>query len=294
MPEVGGFSSDASANDGIYVVTAGTLSIDGGDGVDTLDFGTFEATWTFGWNRMDSSGSTYDFVDPATGMGGSVDATNVEAIVGSPHADYLVGNAQVTSLSGGAGNDTLEAAMDSAHPSYFRGGEGDDSIAGGDTFDNINGNQGADTIHGWESIDWVLGGQGNDVLYGDDGNDVVNGNLGDDTVDGGAGDDVVRGGQGDDSITGGAGNDWISGDRGADTIAGGEGADVFHSSVGAGLDVVVDFHAEEGDRVELDAGTTYTLTQQGADVVIDMGGGDEVILRNVLLSSLPPGWIFEA
>jgi hypothetical protein len=49
----------------------------------------------------------------------------------------------------------------------------------------------------------------------------------------------------------------------------------------------------EGDRVMLDRGTTYTVSQVGADTVIDMGGGNQMILVNVQLSSLKDGWIFE-
>jgi len=56
----------------------------------------------------------------------------------------------------------------------------------------------------------------------------------------------------------------------------------------------MDFHISEGDRVMLDPGTTYTVSQMGADTVIDMGGGHEMILVDVQMSTLTPGWIFEA
>ena len=102
----------------------------------------------------------------------------------------------------------------------------------------------------------------------------------------------MRGGQGNDSLVGGSGKDWLSGDRGNDTISGGGGADTFHTFSGAGVDRVLDFHIAEGDRVQVDAGTTYTVTQVGADAVIDMGGGDQMILVGVQVSSLTGGWIF--
>ncbi|HXA39473.1 MAG TPA: 1,3-beta-glucanase, partial [Phenylobacterium sp.] len=95
-------------------------------------------------------------------------------------------------------------------------------------------------------------------------------------------------------IQGGAGNDFISGDRGNDTEAGGPGADIFHSSQDAGVDRILDFNQAEGDRVMLDPGTTYSLSQVGADTVIDMGAGNQVILVGVQLSTLTPGWIFGA
>ena len=64
------------------------------------------------------------------------------------------------------------------------------------------------------------------------------------------------------------------------------GADTFHGSQDAGIDRVLDFNLAEGDRVQLDPGTTYTVSQVGADTVIDMGGGDQMILVGVQLASL--------
>ena len=41
--------------------------------------------------------------------------------------------------------------------------------------------------------------------------------------------------------------------------------------------------------MQLDPGTTYTVSQVGADTVIDMGGGNQMILVGVQMSSLPDG-----
>lgn len=196
-----------------------------------------------------------------------------------PSASQLMGDAADNILVGGFG------------VSVIRGGDGNDSITGGTAFDDINGNQGDDTAHGGAGDDWVVGGKGNDALFGDAGDDLVLGNLGDDTLSGGDGKDVLRGGQGNDVVQGGAGDDWLSGDRGDDTLTGGTGADTFHSFSGAGIDRVTDFHLSEGDRFVLDAGTLYTLRQSGADTIIDMGAGDQVILVGVSLSSLTGNWI---
>jgi hypothetical protein len=75
-------------------------------------------------------------------------------------------------------------------------------------------------------------------------------------------------------------------------VTGGLGADLFHTFGDAGLDYVVDFNLAEGDRVMLDPGTVYTLAQVGADTVIDMDGGGQMILAAVQLSTLTPNWIF--
>jgi lysophospholipase L1-like esterase len=128
------------------------------------------------------------------------------------------------------------------------------------------------------------------------GSDVtVQGGAANDTIDGGSGGgDWLVGGQGNDLITAHAGDNILYGNIGADTLNGGAGADIFHTFADAGMDRVTDFHAAEGDRVNLLPGTTYTLPQAGADTVIDMGGGNEMILAGVTLATLPTGWIFGA
>jgi serralysin len=187
------------------------------------------------------------------------------------------------------------------------GVEGDDALFGGEGADIllahggnnlVQGNQGDDRVLTDEGADVIYGGQGNDVLVTGVGGaltkeagDFANGNRGDDTVTGGAGADSLHGGQDADSIQGGAGEDFLSGDRGDDTLAGGTGADLFHGSQDSGRDRILDFSRAEGDRVLLDPGTTFTLTQAGADTVIDMGAGHQMILVGVQLSTLTPGWI---
>jgi Ca2+-binding RTX toxin-like protein len=220
--------------------------------------------------------------DNINGAGGN------DAIDGGDGNDTLAGGTGDDTLRGGVGNDVLDGGVGS---NYLRGGDGHDQIVGGSGFDDINGNMGNDTASGGFGDDWVVGGKDNDHLSGDAGGDIVWGNLGDDTLDGGFDNDQVRGGQGDDVLTGGAGDDFVSGDRGDDTVSGGFGADLFHGSQDAGIDRVLDFNLAEGDRVLLDAGTTYTLAQVGQDTVIDMGGGNQMILVGVQLSTLPDGWI---
>lgn len=153
---------------------------------------------------------------------------------------------------------------------------------------------GNDTLSGGAGNDWVVGGKDNDLMFGDAGEDIVYGNLGNDTGNGGDGADLIRGGQGNDIIFGDAGNDWVSGDKGDDTVTGGSGADTFHTFGDAGIDRVTDFNLSEGDRVQLDPGTHYSVSQVGADTVIDMTGGGKMILVGVSMSSLTGNWIFGA
>ena len=212
-----------------------------------------------------------------------------DSIAGSNHGDVLGGFAGADTIAGGNGPDSI---VGFEGQSYLRGDAGDDVIVGGADFDDINGNMGDDTASGGGGGDWVVGGKDDDILLGDAGDDIVYGNMGLDICSGGEGRDIVRGGQGDDGLLGDDGDDWMSGDRGADTVAGGLGADTFHSFSGAGIDLVTDFSRAQGDRVQLDAGTTYTVVQSGADTVIDMGNGDRLVLAGVQSSSLTGDWIF--
>ncbi|WLG68427.1 LapA family giant adhesin [Pseudomonas brassicacearum] len=84
---------------------------------------------------------------------------------------------------------------------------------------------------------------GNDTLLGGAGNDIIFGQGGNDTLDGGKGNDILLGGTGNDTLIGGQGND---------TLIGGLGGDTFVWKAGdTGTDVIKDFKASEGDRIDL-------------------------------------------
>ncbi|MBL8555471.1 MAG: hypothetical protein JNL41_14445 [Phenylobacterium sp.] len=151
---------------------------------------------------------------------------------------------------------------------------------------------GNDVLTGGALGEVINGFAGIDNIDGGDGIDIINGNQGNDSLIGGAGADVLRGGKDDDVVLGGAGNDFISGDRGNDTVTGGAGADVFHVFSGSGIERVTDFSRAEGDRVAVLTGSTYTVSQVGADVVLDFGGGTQMVLVGVQQSSLTDGWVF--
>ena len=263
-------------------------------GRDTLDFSGYSQA-----ALIDLREGNFSNVGGYVGNIAIAQGAKIENAIGGFGSDTLYGNALDNQLSGnngadtifaGAGNDTLDGGSGT---SYLRGEDGDDSIIGGASFDDIQGNTGRDTESGGGGDDYVVGGKDGDLLFGDGGADLVYGNLGDDTCDGGAGDDIVRGGQGSDSVSGGGGNDFVSGDLGDDTLMGGAGADSFHSFTGSGIDRVLDFNLAEGDRVQLDPGTVFTVAQVGGDTVVTLGNAtDQVILVGVQMSTLTPGWIF--
>ncbi|MGN8359368.1 immunoglobulin-like domain-containing protein, partial [Pseudomonas sp. SMN11] len=67
-----------------------------------------------------------------------------------------------------------------------------------------------------------------------------------------SGNDTLLGTDGNDIIFGGAGNDTLIGGKGNDTLTGGSGADLFVWKAGhTGNDVITDFKASEGDRLDL-------------------------------------------
>jgi len=207
------------------------------------------------------------------------------SIQGSDFADWLSGYHGNDTVQGGAGNDTI---FEISGSNYLRGGDGNDSVQGGIGFDDINGNKGDDTLVGGQGSDWVVGGQGNDLLYGDDiglvetrNRNIIYGNLGNDTCIGSSSYDLIRGGQGNDSIVSGGGGDWISGDRGDDTIFGGGGDDTFHFFSGAGVDRILNYSISRLDKIQLDAGSVYTVQQVGNDTVIDLGNGDQMTLVGI-------------
>jgi Ca2+-binding RTX toxin-like protein len=119
----------------------------------------------------------------------------------------------------------------------------------------------------------------------------ISGGDGDDFLMGSSFDDVMRGGAGNDLVWGGSAFDNINGDAGTET--GGAGPTLFHGAQSIGLDEVTNFSYAKGDRVELDPGTTYSVSQVGADTVIDMGGGNRMVLDNVQVSTLHSDWLFE-
>jgi serralysin len=179
-------------------------------------------------------------------------------------------------LSGGAGADTLTGG---ATNDGFWGGDDDRMVGGlGDDTYFLQGlrtqvveltGEGVDKIVAWQNV--YLGDHpavenlvvGNDKTYGA----------------GNALDNVIEGQGGSQQLYGGLGQD---------VLIGGAGADVFIIVKGEGNDVVQDFAVAE-DKLRLKAGLTSfeqvkaAMTQVGADVKLDLGGGDGVIFRNITI-----------
>lgn len=254
-------------------------------GRDTFDFSGYvsDAVIDLRQGAFSSTGGLKGNVAIAVGA-------DIEIAIGGGGHDVIYGNPLANVLIGGTGNDSLSGfeGEDS-----IAGGFGQDQLWGGGAWDYMHGNQGADTLWGGDGGDWVVGGQDGDRLNGEAGDDYIVGNLGADTAYGGEGRDTILGGQADDVLLGEAGDDYLLGDRGDDLLTGGAGADTFHMMAAGGFDRVTDFSAGEGDRVTV-SGAGFTVAQQGADTVISLASGDQMILLNVSVTSLTPGSVLAA
>lgn len=180
-------------------------------------------------------------------------------LIGGDGNDYLAGGNGAETLSGGSGNDVIYSGNGSDR---VQGGAGDDLI--------LDRDDGDDTLFGNQGNDHIAGGNGNDMIYGGAGNDILFGDNGDDTVFGGLGDDTIWGGTTNEFYFGGAGADQFcmyvtSGDR-----------------VGLGVNTILDFSVDEGDRVVLVEGTAYHVNDLGVNLSIDIGTGGTVILNGVM------------
>ena len=223
-----------------------------------------------------------------------------DVVLGGAGDDFVHGNAGNDTVNGDAGEDLVyggkgdDLLFGGADGDLMFGDLGDDVLQGNTGQDTLIGGGGGDALHGGQGSDVLLGGADGDLLFGDRGDDFLQGNIGADTLHGGMGHDLLYGGQNNDVLIGGEGDDTLSGDLGDDVLTGGLGADVFMVFASAGVDRVLDFHAGEGDRVYINPEATYRLVQDGVDTVIDMGGGNRLILADVQLSGLPDGWIIGA
>lgn len=224
---------------------------------------------------------------------------------GTDGADWLPGTSGRDIIDGGAGNDVVFGRGDS---DIINGGLGDDIIGGGNGNDTLRGDAGNDTIFGGAGNNSIEGGAGNDIAWGGAGNDELNGLAGADILGGGAGLDFLFGGDGDDVLYGGAGNDQLFGEAGNDRLfggagndrldgglgddilSGGAGADTFIFGRNEGKDVVRDFDAAEGDRIDL-KGQAYTVSANSEGfATLEMSGGGSVTLDGIAVEEVSAGW----
>ncbi len=249
-----------------------------------------------------------------------------DTLKGGEGNDILVGGVGDDTLMGGAGSDRVVArgdtdfrltanqltglgadTLDSIEEAYLTGGLGNNILdAAGFTGDLVilEGQAGDDTLIGrlvgidrvraqgdanFTLTDTQLTGLGTDSLTdidqatlsgysGDNVFDASGFTRGAVTLSGGGGMDKLLGGNGNDTLLGGNGDDVLNGGLGKDRLIGGLGADIFKLATLADSgvqdtfrDVITDFKFNQNDRIDLsaiDADTAISGNQTFASLTV--------------------------
>jgi Ca2+-binding RTX toxin-like protein len=240
----GGLGDDTlvgGAGDDLLMGGAGADSLEGGNGIDTATYSrspaavkiSLEAGYAFGG---DAEGDSLD---------------SIENLTGSGFGDALVGNSDDNVISGAGGDDVLAGLGGN---DVLEGGAGDDVLIGDTGSDALHGGAGTDQMvfNGFNSqgvyIDMLTGhGYGGDA-EGDTFYEIEN-------VSGSCYDDVLVGNFADNVLAGHKGTDTLIGGDGADTFEFGyynlPGGGIVESGLGAAADMIADFNALQGDKIDL-------------------------------------------
>lgn len=248
--------------------------------------------------------------DTIRGLGGNdviCGGDGADTILGGDGNDRLYGEADLfkndrfgrtvmkgDTISGGAGDDTIDLGFDFRTPSDgttrvldgvsyadapapvvvdFKAGStvaitanGNDTVTGYPRGIRIAGSELGDTIKGTNSDDTIYARGGDDTIFGRGGDDTVVADASGDT----AGNDRLYGDAGDDSLSGSAGSDLFVGSSGGDTLS---STSYLHQSFrgGSGIDTV-----------------TFPLPVESGFIAKGNGGQDRLRLQPVPNPALKP------
>ena len=283
----GGGGHDSLSSSG---TAPGGDSLSGGDGPDTLVHSGPQA------GRIDAGAGT-DVVTVDRSASAADLVVTVKGAVTTLSDSSSVKGAETVTVKTGTGHDSVDVSGLTSGTHSFDGGGGSNAASIdlshlATSVTHVSTGPGPSqttaagisvTLTGVQSVT-VTGGSANDTLRGGAGSDNLSGMGGADSHAGGAGDNKLNGGEGGDTITGGAGKD---------VLVGGAGADLFLFGAGDGRDKVRDFDGVGGDRLLLDAGTTYALTDNAAGhAVVNLGHGTALTVLNVDASALDDWLVF--
>ena len=230
---------------------------------------------------------SYTVSDAATGGNSAVGSVSVtvngsynqmagtaaaNVIFGTNAAEEIRGLAGNDKLYGGGGNDLIDGGTGA---DVMSGGTGNDIYIVDDLGDVVSENVGAGIDKVISSVSFTLSSDVENLTL--TGGAAINGtgNALANELNGNGFANVLNGRQGADVIDGNGGNDTIIGGLHADRLMGGSGADTFvyadqaESAVSRGsVDVIYDFNAREGDRIDLTAIDASTKIAGNQDFVI--------------------------
>ena len=235
---------------------------------------------------------------------------DIEHVIGSAHADVLVGARGGNWLFGLAGDDELDGREGD---DWLEGGGGGDLLRGGAGIDVVayrdsaggvtvrlhsgvlqGGDAEGDRFAGYDVVEYLdaegelqqrevpdiedlVGSAHADVLAGDLRDNRLDGGAGNDALYGGpgGGDDLLRGGPGDDRLYGGVGDDVLEGGVGDDRLGGGEGDDDLYGGPGADI-----FVFAPGDGSDYISDFRWGADQIDLTAFDDIETVDNLILRD--------------
>lgn len=195
------------------------------------------------------------------------------AASGGP-SKWVTTSADNQTLTGTAGNDQLQNSK--VAPTLI-GGAGDDTYLVSRFSDTVieKAGEGIDTVITW----------GDGYLLPDN-QSIENITLN------GVTNSSAWGNKLDNIVTGNAGNNLLNGAKGNDILTGNAGHDTFVVAKGEGNDVITDFKGSE-DLLRLDgfafksfAEVAATMSQVGTSVILNLGGGQNLILQNTVVADL--------
>jgi Ca2+-binding RTX toxin-like protein len=286
---------------GAFQVADGYGTVDTLDGIHVLVDTPFDdqvfvdASWTTSFGsflevRLSEGDDHVEFDTVGTAR------VSFQSAGGGVIADLGTGTAtDVNPLDSFIGDDTFAGA------NSLRGSAFDDELYGSDGpgFERLRGSAGNDLIDGGLGFDRIEhfdspAGIVVDLSAGmtfDDGFGTQDLLMGIEQVGGSEFGDSIRGDAGFNVILGFGGDDTIEGGGNVDVLLGGDGDDTFVVAPGAGVDQINDFvaGASTDDALDLTAfglGTAPVGVQADANTLIDLGGGDTVILLNVVAANL--------
>lgn len=307
--------------DGVVSTTASAVWFkDNGGTVTVGETGVLRSDWDFGIVSWASSLGEQTIVnagqilgDTAISTGNAADVIQNTGIIRAFAADAIrtYGAADKVVNAGaiygnvmlGAGDDKFVAKAGGSVDGTINGGYGNDrywivdnslTLADDDGIDKILSRVSHTLGADFENLT-LLGTKDRNGI-GNASANVIVGNSGDNKLRGYAGNDHLKGSKGADRLLGGDGADILEGGRGRDVLIGGSGYDDFVFSTNNGRDKILDFNpnasAEDIDLSGMASITGYSdlvnnhMVQDGADVLIDGGGGDVLKLVGIDIGDL--------